>query len=186
MFSFYRKEKGTLIEQNTQYLTDKFTHDIQTMTEQSKRINDDCDNISLVSERVKATINEIIELSNLTSNSVKQSAKEGFLNLVRLDHAIWKLSIYNKIAEKDFDTNAIPDHCHCRLGKWYYEGEGALNYSNNSSFKLLEQPHADVHIFGKQAVEAMQQGNADLSVDLLHKMEDASIGVVNYLSDLEN
>jgi len=32
----------------------------------------------------------------------------------------------------------------------------------------------------------MQQGNADLSVDLLHKMEDASIGVVNYLSDLEN
>ena len=174
------------VSENIKKLTETFTSDIELMTQQSKSINDECDNISLVSERVKITINEIIELSTLTSDSVKQNAKEGFLNLVRLDHAIWKLGIYNKIANNDLDPSTVVSHHNCRLGKWYYQGEGLESYSQLKSYKDLEQPHADVHTYGKLAIEEIAAGNIEQGLDMLHKMEDASLAVIGKLADLES
>nr|WP_275848919.1 CZB domain-containing protein [Sulfurimonas sp. SAG-AH-194-I05] len=33
----------------------------------------------------------------------------------------------------------------CRLGKWYYEGDGNIHFSNTQSYQKLEQPHEIVH-----------------------------------------
>lgn len=178
-------EEAGKVSDNIKELTKKFTQDIEVMTSQSQRINKECDNISLVSEKAKNSITETINLSKLTSESVRKNSKEGFLNLVRLDHSIWKLNIYNKILNSDFASEQVVDHHKCRLGKWYYQGEGSENYTNNQSFKDLEKPHEDVHLFGKMALEEFQSGNDSNAIEYLYLMEEASLIVVKYLEDLE-
>lgn len=177
-------ENAKEVSDNIKQLTEEFTSDINLMTDQSKQINEECNNICIISERVKAIVNDIIHLSQTTSYAVKNSAKESFLNLVRLDHAIWKLGVYNQIAEKTYDTSKVAGHHDCRLGKWYYEGDGSRDYKNKQSFVDLEKPHADVHTFGLQAVEMAKIENMDEAINLLNKMETASLAVIDKLDEL--
>jgi hypothetical protein len=46
-----------------------------------------------------------------------------FMSLAKLDHVLWKVNTYLSVSkgEPAFD---FVDHHNCRLGKWYYEGEG--------------------------------------------------------------
>ena len=47
--------------------------------------------------------------------------------------------------------------CHnCRLGKWYYEGDGNASFSNTPSFKSLEKPHSIVHNATKHVFELFE------------------------------
>lgn len=177
-------ENAKEVSDNIKNLTEGFTNDINVMTLQSREIHEECNNICEISERVKVIVSDIIRLSENTSDVVKSNAKEGFLNLVRLDHAIWKLSVYNQISEKTYDNSMVPDHCSCRLGKWYYEGDGAKSYGSKKEFKELEQPHADVHTYGKEAIECAQEGDMDKAILLLNKMESSSIDVINKLDGL--
>jgi len=38
-------------------------------------------------------------------------------------------------------SNEIKDHTQCRLGKWYFEGEGQNSFSHLPSFKKMDEPH---------------------------------------------
>jgi hypothetical protein len=46
-----------------------------------------------------------------------------FMSLAKLDHVLWKVNTYLSVNmnEPAFD---FVDHHNCRLGKWYYEGDG--------------------------------------------------------------
>ena len=82
--------------------------------------------------------------------------------------------------------NDFADHTMCRLGKWYYQGEGAEKYKNAHAFKQLEGPHAQVHQHGLNALKAISTGDMSNSVKELTQMERASVEVVNLLTALSH
>ncbi|WP_407918761.1 CZB domain-containing protein [Helicobacter muridarum] len=67
-----------------------------------------------------------------------------FCSLAKLDHIIYKNNLYLFMlgTSNEFD---ITDHKSCRLGKWYYEGDGYINFRNTSGYKALENEHISVH-----------------------------------------
>ncbi len=78
-----------------------------------------------------------------------------FASLVKVDHFLYKQNGYRVIHQgaDSPEARAIQtDHRGCRLGKWYYEGQGAEMFSHVPSFNRLEAPHANVHGNVQQAV----------------------------------
>ncbi|MCK6391867.1 MAG: CZB domain-containing protein [Azonexus sp.] len=68
-------------------------------------------------------------------------------------------------------------HTQCRLGKWYYEGEGQACFSRLDGYRDIESPHVDVHRAGIEALRARQQGDMDSMLRHVEAMERASFQV---------
>jgi methyl-accepting chemotaxis protein len=67
-----------------------------------------------------------------------------FMSLAKLDHVLWKVNTYISV-NKGEPAFPFVDHHNCRLGKWYYEGEGKEFFSKSSHYGNLEHPHSVVH-----------------------------------------
>ncbi len=102
-------------------------------------------------EEMSAIRNTFSELGNSTDRV--------FMSLAKLDHVIWKVNTYLSSSTKQ-EAFKFVDHHNCRLGKWYYEGEGHEYFRHTPSFKDLEGPHSIVHngthkVFDEIAKEKM-------------------------------
>ena len=78
------------------------------------------------------------------------------------------------------------DHHNCRLGKWYYEGDGKENFANTKHYSKLESPHATVHNGTHKVFELMVQENVNIDdlVAAFKEMEDGSNHVFSTLDEI--
>ncbi|MCW8929481.1 MAG: CZB domain-containing protein [Gammaproteobacteria bacterium] len=82
------------------------------------------------------------------------------------------------------------DHNSCRLGKWYYDGDGQKNFNETSAFKKLESPHAQVHNSIHQVIELISndwEKNKELKdqiIQAFESAEDASDQVMVFLDQM--
>lgn len=151
-----------------------------------------CDVVSSqrpVTEHINRDISHIVEsIKFVISRSARMQAIIAFistlqfLNTVKLDHVIWKLQVYKLLLDKtaDYSVNA---HTDCRLGKWYYTGEGRY-FSQLDAYRQLEKPHARVHAAGKMALEAFFNQDMNGMSAALEEMESASNCVVRLVDEL--
>lgn len=133
--------------------------------------------ISSSSTQINSVVDKVIDKSEHMQLVIKLAATNSFLNTVKLDHAVWKNDIYNKIDKMEF-SEGVNTHLECRLGKWYYEGYGNKHFSSVSSFKAIEQPHKKVHESGRSALNAAMNGNQSELLASLDIMENSSFEVV--------
>lgn len=129
-------------------------------------------------------ISQLIHGSEELYKLVRKSYSSIFLRLVELDHVSWKVDVYRRINQGNVAANELSDHHSCRLGKWYYEGRGRQHYSDHPVFKQLEAPHAQVHDFGKKALEAMHNKQLTDAFSYLEKMEKAADNVIHHIERL--
>jgi len=144
---------------------------------------------SQVSETA-ASINRVIGQMNETAQSmygtITKTSYSSFIQTIKLDHIVWKTEIYlciHKHSDKTIED--FTSHQQCRLGKWYYKGEGFKNYSKIQAFKTLEKPHKAVHDSGVAALQALDLGDFGLMVRKLTAMEEASVHTLDLLGRLE-
>ncbi len=83
---------------------------------------------------LKEMITKTVEYNHKTVHDVSHVKDEIFMSLAKLDHIIWKVNTYISIIEERPSFQFV-DHHNCRLGKWYYEGEGQKCFF--SSYFLL-------------------------------------------------
>lgn len=137
------------------------------------------------SETIQSTTTQIVSLSKQMYSVITGSTDDAFIQTVKMDHIVWKLEVYKVvfgISNKEIESFA--DHSMCRLGKWYYEGEGKTKYNSLNSFRQLETPHVKVHEQGIAALKSAAKGemmDAHLS---LEQMEKASREVLTQLNNL--
>jgi predicted nucleic acid-binding Zn-ribbon protein len=163
------------IQKNSLATTDSF----EDVSSAIKQIKDSLGTVSSI-------IDEVVILANDMTSVINQASANKFIELIKMDHMIYKLEIYKVIfglSNKTEDDFAL--HTQCRLGKWYYEGEGARIFSHTSVFKSLESPHEQVHINGIYALRANSQDEKVKHIEFLSKMESASEQVVGLLNGLE-
>ncbi|MCG9053045.1 CZB domain-containing protein [Laribacter hongkongensis] len=119
------------------------------------------------------------------AEAISGAARGSFLDIVKLDHFVFKIGIYESlIGMKKLTINDISDHHHCRLGKWYYEGRGAQECQESIVFKKLEKPHALVHAYAKEVLASIEEHDFQRTQDALIRMENASVQVNDLLIDL--
>ncbi|MFA6138894.1 MAG: methyl-accepting chemotaxis protein [Sulfurimonas sp.] len=141
-----------------------------------------------------ATSNELVHvihdsISN-DSASMKHSFKGmGFTNdrlfmtLAKLDHILWKVNTYYSAVTHEEQFKFV-DHHNCRLGKWYYEGDGKENFSKTSHYSKLETPHAIVHNGTHKVFDLMVQENVDFNL-LTKAFEEIERGSDDVFSTLD-
>lgn len=110
-----------------------------------------------------------------TFSHTEHTAERVFMSLAKLDHIIWKVNTYLSAITKK-EQFAFVDHHNCRLGKWYYEGEGAEFFKKTSSYSSLETPHSIVHNSTHKIFDQMktQEIGSDQFVKIFEEMEHAS------------
>jgi methyl-accepting chemotaxis protein len=136
---------------------------------------------------IAETANQIVKLSQHMYTVITNSSADSFIQTVKMDHVVWKLEVYQvMLGMSNKSLEDFADHTMCRLGKWYYEGEGNTKYSGFDAFKKIENPHAEVHKNGLLALQAHVEGNSKEAVQKLTLMESASFKVVDLLSSLSN
>ncbi len=132
-----------------------------------------------------SSMQNLHDLADQTRGVIAASALRTFVEVAKVDHLIYKMEIYKVfmgLSEKGPDDFA--SHTACRLGKWYYEGDGKECCSRLSAYKQVEEPHKAVHVNGKAAVERYRAGDCMASLRHANEMEAASRLVLQALESL--
>jgi hypothetical protein len=130
-------------------------------------------------------IKQLMAISNNMIGTIAASALRSFVETSKVDHLVFKMDIYKVFLGLSDKTEAdFSSHTHCRLGKWYYEGDGHSCFSNLPGYREIEPPHVDVHQQGVLAVKHYRAGRIEQSLEALGRMEQASVQVLRNLETM--
>lgn len=131
-----------------------------------------------------ASIEGLLDLSQRMTHTIAASALRSFVETAKTDHLLFKLEIYRVfLGLSDKQAEDFASHKVCRLGKWYYEGDGKA-FFRLPGYAELEPPHRRVHSHGQAAVAALRAGDELRGLDELGQMELASMEVLNHLETM--
>ena len=160
--------------------------EVKGAQEKMQRLSKEAAELKEKSQTAEVGITSLIDNSAEMEGVISSSALRGFISGVKVDHMVFKMDIYrvfmgldNKLTSAD-----LSDHHSCRLGKWYYEGEGVGCYSKLDGYQQVDRPHAEVHEAGKNALRALEDGNYEKGVQYLKEMEKASESVQSELEKI--
>lgn len=127
-------------------------------------------------------IEEILNLSKRIKAVITDAGLRSFVELAKVDHIVYKFEVYKVfMGISDKRPEDFADHKACRLGHWYYEGDGKACFSNLDGYQAMEMPHQQVHQFGREAVARRLAGELSSGAELLTRMEEASQQILECL-----
>ncbi|SMS02939.1 Methyl-accepting chemotaxis protein 4 [Vibrio mangrovi] len=153
---------------------------------QMKGVGDEVVNFHTNFDRVANASQQTISLMN-------QAKDFSFASLIKLDHVIYMQNGYIALESQGEGNEAEAarvDHHNCRLGKWYYEGEGYTSFNHLPSYRRLESYHKIVHQNIHQAMELVNQdwladdGVLKNLVSVVGDAEKASNHVITCITDM--
>ncbi len=131
---------------------------------------------------VMNSMKHVLDLSHQMEGTISAAALRSFVEVAKIDHILYKFEIYKVfmgISERTADS--FSSHTGCRLGKWYFEGEGRDCYAKLDGYTAISNPHQAFHQHGREAVAAFRSGDALRGMDLVRKLEAASMDVLSGL-----
>jgi methyl-accepting chemotaxis protein len=171
-------------------LADKTQSAIAETDEAIKSLHDNVSSVSSASSQLTEKIEEVsgtvqgfrgglMEMNDKVDTffeGISKNTDNIFMSLAKLDHVLWKVNTYLSVNEGEpvFD---FVNHHNCRLGKWYYEGEGKEHFSCSQSYASLEYPHSVVHEGTKdifKILERDQRLDYTALMEALRIMEESS------------
>ena len=127
----------------------------------------------------------LMSLSGNMEGVIAGSAMKSFVEVAKIDHIVFKFRIYLAIfGLLELRAGEVATHTGCRLGKWYYEGEGRACFSKLSGYREIESPHIEVHRAGVAALEAHAASDMAGVLNQLDTMERASMRVLDNLQQM--
>ncbi|MFZ5483663.1 MAG: methyl-accepting chemotaxis protein [Pseudomonadota bacterium] len=109
-------------------------------------------------ESLSSSFQQFSASASSTLTASQHAVDKSFASLIKVDHVIYKQRTYlaiNSNGDPQY-TQPVSVDCHgCRLGKWYYEGDGWQRFHGVPSFDDMERPHCNVHQNAHQALELL-------------------------------
>jgi hypothetical protein len=157
---------------------------IQHETGQAKAIMDigagSAASQSAESESAMRSMQRLLGLSQHMQDSIASSSRLANAELANIEELTLKLEVYKVLLGlSDLKAGDLPDETECRLGRWYYEGEGRAEFSRLPGYREMEAPHKAVHDQARQAVECYRSGDLVGALDALTRMEEANLTVMS-------
>ena len=151
---------------------------MDTLARQSGTFSDD-------GQKAAQSMRTLLELSSVMEHAIGGSALCSFCELTKVDHLIFKFRVYQVLLGLSKETlSDFASDTECRLGKWYYHGEGHANYSKLPGFREIEHPHKRVHDRAVAALRAKLANDSRLMVQAVAEMESASMDVLAALEQV--
>jgi hypothetical protein len=157
--------------------TQETSRQMQSMTLESERLAE-------IGDRATSGISRLLSLSQRMEGAICAGALRGFVELAKLDHIVFKFNVYRKMMVREDCGDELADHTRCRLGKWYFNGEGKQCFSKLPGYQEMDLPHQEVHASGSQALHACANGDMDTALKAIAEMERASIEVIQNLEKM--
>ncbi len=127
----------------------------------------------------------LLGLSHSMKRAMASCALRSFTETAKVDHLVYKFEIYKVFMGLSDKTEAdFADHTTCRLGKWYYEGDGKEWCDHLPGYREIESPHQAVHRHGREAVRLFRAGECAQGLKAISDMEQASFAVLQELEKL--
>ena len=132
-----------------------------------------------------AAMNELMLITEKNRATIRATALRSFVEVAKIDHLVFKMEIYKVLmglSEKkpeDFSS-----HHECRLGKWYYQGDGRECFSKLDHYRAIEPPHVEVHRHGKAVIQSFYEKDMSKALSSADLMEQASRQVLKELEAL--
>jgi methyl-accepting chemotaxis protein len=165
-FAVVAEEVRTLSE-NTKDAAASIAATIESFGQATSRILADSLEVKEITESSRDTVTAFSGSVRLFAESARTSFQQvsraqdvSFASLVKVDHFLFKQNGYRVVNQgmDSAEARAVQaDHRSCRLGQWYYEGQGAELFARVPSYSRLESPHAQVHSHIHEAVRLLGQ-----------------------------
>lgn len=124
----------------------------------------------------------LMELTRQMTGTIAGTALRSFIETAKVDHLVFKFEIYKVffgVSQKRPEDFA--SHTGCRLGKWYYEGDGRDCFSKLSGYREVEPAHIEFHKHGVEAVRRFYEGDVEGGLGEAMVMERSSHTVLAQL-----
>ena len=173
------------LAERTQKATSEIGISIQTLQQEAGEIQSNSEDMSTIASEAGETIvtfRQTLQVFNQEAHSTANLSNEIenaiFITLAKMDHILFKSNLYTSIfhgtAKGEFSTQH-----NCRLGQWYETGMGKVRFATLPSFKLIEQPHADVHNSAHRNLTFIEDGdqvveNGEAVIQNFIEMEESS------------
>ncbi len=178
-------EISGIVSSLTSQIEEMVAHTLE-VEKQTQQVSEAVDNFHLNFEQVASSSQETISLVTRTKDI-------SFASLVKLDHIIYMQNGYIALENNGEGAEATAvgvDHHNCRLGKWYYQGQGYESFSHLSAYRRLESSHKQVHDSVQAAMEMVKQNWLE-DDDVLNQIigtlefaEEASHRVIDSISEM--
>ena len=186
------------LAERTQKATQEISMTLQTLQQEANDILTNSENMTELASSSKENVSSFEDVISDFSQTVSETATMSqlinsslFTTLVKVDHIIFKHNAYATVFNEDAEKAAtFANHHNCRMGKWYYEGDGKRLFSHTEAYKKMELPHQNVHNSVHRAVECAHKGNClsqdnfDKLINTMMVMEDNSHQLFIYLDDM--
>ncbi len=137
------------------------------------------------SKQAHSGMQVLMDMSNQMIGTIAASALRSFVETAKVDHLVFKMEIYKVfLGLSDKTESDFASHTGCRLGKWYYEGDGKHCFSKLPGYQGVEPPHIEVHLHGVAAVRCFRAGDQATGLAELGQMEAASMLVLRNLETM--
>ncbi|MFK5881144.1 MAG: methyl-accepting chemotaxis protein [Sulfurospirillum sp.] len=161
-------EEVRKLAERTQKATTEISITLQTLQQEAGDILTSSDNMLDTASKAQEEINNFETVLGDFVNTVSNSADTSkyinsslYATLVKVDHIIFKHNAYSSIVSEDKErAGKFTDHHGCRMGKWYYEGEGLKLFSGTNAYKNMELPHKTVHTTTLSALDYVLRGTS--------------------------
>ena len=178
--------------------TQKATSEVEMSVSSLKQNTQEVHEHSQAMEKLSQSSNEQMDvfqekMSVLTENSsiISQENKDityaVFMVLSKLDHLLFKANGYKTVFTGEA-TGHFASDSECRLGKWYFEGNGKEKFGKCASYSKMAEPHKEVHENIKKAVNCVQKGTCTQEsqnvMTYFNDAERASVKVVENLNSM--
>jgi methyl-accepting chemotaxis protein len=162
------------LKQNTQEVHEHS----QAMEELSHQSNDQM-------QFFQEKMSKLSENSNIISRENKDITYATFMVLSKLDHLLFKANGYRTVFTGEVTGGFASDN-ECRLGRWYFEGNGKEKFGKVASYNKMARPHKEVHENIHKAVKCVQDGtctqHSENVMTYFDAAEKASKEVIEYLN----
>ncbi len=165
-------------------LVKKIDQDTQTTDDNISNTHSKCEELQQKSEHSMRNIESVLGLSQSMHDMILNESESSFIQTVKMDHLTIKAQTYQAFNKQDYQSIDAANHKECRLGQWYYQGDGKDKHANNNEFQQLEKPHQKFHEYASKALEVAASGDAKQAYEYFNKMERASKDVMKSLDKL--
>jgi methyl-accepting chemotaxis protein len=137
--------------------------------------------IHTMAEKIRANNDRF---GNLAKNWFHADSDRSLCEMAKVDHVFFKKRVVDTVVGRDtWKVDEVPDHHHCRLGKWY-DALQRPEFKALPAYARLVEPHKRVHAAGKAALAAHFAGKTDAAYEAMDQLNDASIEVLELLEEL--
>ena len=155
------------------------THAVKVMMELSPQ---EATGFAQDGQEAVRSMKDLMDLNGKMTGTIAASALRSFVETAKIDHLVYKFEIYKiflGISGKKAEDFA--SHTGCRLGKWYYEGDGRQCFAKLAGYREVEPAHVKFHQCGVEAVRQLHAGQREPALEKVLEMEQQSFKVLEEL-----